>query len=189
MCFYLNKGVLMYKKSNNSAPKIYLPISLMDMVFKYFHNSLAGSHMGMYKTVQRINQYFYRPNLVNEIQQRVRDCDLCYQGKPASKVYNGPLVSGYSTKVMDKLYIDVFGPLTRGKHMNNNLLIILDDYSKYVWIVPMRDATTSNIIKALENVVFKNFSLCKEVVSDNAKCFTSVQFKNFYLARGFYIKQ
>lgn len=184
LCYYLNKGVLMYRKNNNSSPKIYLPSNLLDMVFKYFHNSMAGSHMGIYKTVQRITQYFYRPNLANEIKQKVKDCDLCYQGKPASKIYNGPLVSSYSHNVMDKLYIDIFGPLTRGKGMNKNLLIVLDDYSKYVWTVPIRDATSFSILKALENVVFKNFSLCKEIVSDNAKYFTSAQFKNFLFNRG-----
>lgn len=85
--FSLNKGVLMHQTSENSAKKIYLPKKLFDMVFKYFHNALSGCHLGMYKTIKKITEYFYMPNISEEVKSRIKSCELCSKGKQAQRYF------------------------------------------------------------------------------------------------------
>uniref|UniRef100_A0A1B6GTA9 RNA-directed DNA polymerase n=1 Tax=Cuerna arida TaxID=1464854 RepID=A0A1B6GTA9_9HEMI len=179
--FYLSKGVVMYRAKNNSKGRVYLPYQLVDMIFAYYHN--ANGHFGIFKTTRKICEMFYRPNLANEIKDRVSKCELCIKAKPSRK-YFGKLVSNVSEKPMDRLYIDYFGPLVRSKMQNNNILIIMDDHSKFVWLYAVRDAKGTSVIKILDNIVFKNFGYCKYIVSDNAKCFKSVELKNYLFNRG-----
>uniref|UniRef100_A0A1B6LZF3 RNA-directed DNA polymerase n=2 Tax=Graphocephala atropunctata TaxID=36148 RepID=A0A1B6LZF3_9HEMI len=181
--FYVNKGIVMYRSKPNVLGRVYLPKDLVDMVFKFFHNSFAGCHMGQFKTIKKICGLFYRPNLAQEVKGKVKACELCLMGKTGRK-YNGPLISSVSERPMDKLYIDIFGPLTRSNSGNNNILIVLDDHSKYVWLFALRNAKSVSVINVLENVVFRNFSYCKNIVSDNAKVFKSTEFKTFLFNRG-----
>lgn len=182
--FSLNKGVLMHQTKDNSVKKIFLPKKLFDMVFKYFHDSFSGCHLGVYKTIKKITEYFYMPHISEEVKARIKSCELCNKGKPSQKVFQGPLVSSNASTPMERLYIDVFGPLTRSKTMNNNLLIIVDQCTKFVWLYAMRNAKSKTIVNILENFVFKNFGLCKELISDNAKCFVSSELKNFLFNKG-----
>lgn len=182
--FIINQGVLLYKASENKSPRIYLPKGLIEMVFTYMHTSTMGSHLGTYKTVSKINEVFYRPGLLQLITKMVKECKTCKECKPAQKMFQGKHISSYSSKPMDKCYIDAYGPLLRNKYGNKYILICVDDFTKHVWLLPVRDLVSKTIIRALDTVIFKNFSLSKVIVSDNATSFTSVEFKNYLFSKG-----
>ena len=57
-------------------------------------------------------------------------------------------------------------------------LVIVDAYSKFVEVVPMGQATTTNTIAALR-CVFSYFGLPEHLVTDNGSQFTSVEFQKF----------
>lgn len=177
--FFIKKDVLMYKKNDKSKPKIYVPKSLIDMLYNYYHVSNFGGHLGQSKTVAKVMEYFYREKLPEEIRSRVKNCEICKLSKAPQRRYEGELISGISSAPMDKLYVDLVGPLTRSKLGNNHILVVVDDMTKYVWLLPLKDAKTKGIVTNLEEVVFKNFGSCKQLVTDNAKYFVSVEFKNF----------
>jgi hypothetical protein len=51
---------------------------------------------------------------------------------------------------------------------NTMILVCVDAFSKFVWLIPVREATTTATIKALKERVFSNFSVPEILVSDNA---------------------
>lgn len=177
--FYLKNNVLMYKKNDRSKGKIYVPPSLFDMLFEYFHNSYFGGHPGQTRTIYKICEYFYHPELINVIRSKVKNCETCKKSKPANRIYEGELLATQSLNPLDKLYVDLAGPLPRSKDGNNHILIAVDDMTKYVWLIPIPNATSKSIIKKLETIVFCNFGSCKTLISDNGACFKSSEFKHF----------
>jgi transposase InsO family protein len=61
------------------------------------------------------------------------------------------------------------------------MLVCVDSFSKFVWLIPVREATTFATIKALRDRVFAAFSVPEITVSDNAKSFVTQKFKQFCL--------
>lgn len=177
--YYLNKGILMYKQNGNSKGKIFLPETVIDLVFNFFHCSYVGGHFGILRTQHKINQYFYRPDLNEIVRKKVKDCLICGMSKAAQRRYEGELVSVEFKNTMDALFVDLIGPLPKTKNQNQYIIVAVDGFSKFVWLSPIRECKTSNITKKLEEIIFANFSVPKAMITDNASYFTSAEFKRF----------
>ena len=80
---------------------------------------------------------------------------------------------------MQKIFIDYVGKLPRSKAGNTAILVCVDAFYKFVWLVPVREATTRRNVKALNGSIFGSFSVPEVLVSDNALCFTSREFRQF----------
>lgn len=83
-----------------------------------------------------------------------------------------------------KLFIDFLGPYTRSADGNSYIFIVVDQFSKFVFLEPMRVANSKNVTRFLENRIFTIFSVPEIIVSDNASQFTSKEFTDFLLKHG-----
>lgn len=184
-CYFLKNNILMYKTSK-MKPKIYLPEKLFNVMFVFYHNTLFGGHFGIARTTARVNEYFYHPKLNSFIKQKVKSCKICMMSKSTQRKYEGKLISIPIETAMDTLYIDLLGPLVRTKMGNKYILAIIDAYTRYTWLYPIKDSTSKAIIEKLRNV-FANFSIPKTIVTDNASYFISNQFKAYLFKN--YIQQ
>jgi transposase InsO family protein len=93
------------------------------------------------------------------------------------------LSSDVATRPMEKLFVDFVGKLPRSKSGNAYALICIDAFTKFVWIFPVREASTATVIRALD-FVFATFGIPEILVSDNASQFTSRNFRLMCFARG-----
>jgi transposase InsO family protein len=64
------------------------------------------------------------------------------------------------------------------------LLVCVDAFSKFVWLVPVRKTTSEATIKALRTYIFSSFSVPEIIVSENAQCFVSKEFQQFCFGLG-----
>jgi len=85
---------------------------------------------------------------------------------------------------MQKIFIGYVGKLLRSKAGNTVILVCVYAFSKFVWLVPVREAMTRMTIKALNKSIFGSFSVPEVLVSDNAPCFTSGEFRQFCIWLG-----
>ena len=85
---------------------------------------------------------------------------------------------------MEKLFIDYVGPFPRSKSGNAYLLVCVDAFSKFAWLLPLRQATARLTINALQNHVFQHFGLPTIIVSDNGPQFISSEFRRMCFASG-----
>ena len=85
---------------------------------------------------------------------------------------------------MENLFIDYVGPLPRSKSGNSFLLVCVDAFSKFVWLLPLRQANARLTILALQNHVFQHFGLPAIIVSDNGPQFISGEFRRMCFATG-----
>ena len=82
------------------------------------------------------------------------------QGLLSSDVASGPI---------EKLFIDYLGPFPRSKSGNSYLLVCVDAFSKFAWLLALRQANARLTITALQNNIFQHFGLPTIVVSDNGQ--------------------
>jgi hypothetical protein len=154
------------------------------MLFDYYHTSLLGGHQGIYKTFNKIREHFIWKSMNSDIAERVRHCTLCGLSKPAQNTRFGLLPSEVAERPFQKLFLDYVGKHPRSKSGNTMILVCVDAFSKFVWLIPVREATTLVTVKALRDRVFSAFSVPCVLVSDNAKCFVSKEFKQFCFGLG-----
>ena len=67
-------------------------------------------------------------------------CSACQADKQVANTH--PTKAFMSTRVLELLHIDLFGPITY-KSLGRNLycLVIVDDYSRYTWVFFLHDKT------------------------------------------------
>lgn len=58
-----------------------------------------------------------------------------------------------------RIYVDFLGPFRASKMQNKYLLIVMDRFSRFVLLKPLRQVTTAKLIEFLDQQVFCLFSL------------------------------
>ena len=179
-----SKGTLYYSAGKRRGQKLVVPAAAIPMVFAYFHDSPVGGHLGVSKTVTKIRSQFIWKGMDQEIRSRVRACQTCALSKPVQNARFGLLASDVTQRPMQKIFIDYVGKFPRSKAGNSVILVCVDAFSKFVWLIPVRQATTKATIRALQERIFSTFSVPEVLVSDNAQCFTSREFRKFCFELG-----
>lgn len=76
------------------------------------------------------------------------------------------------------LHIDHLGPFIRSKNSNSFLFVVVDSFTKYVFIKPVKDTKSKHVIKILEDI-FYTFRSPNRIICDRGSSFTSNAFKEF----------
>ena len=176
--FLLKNGVLHSLVGRSQSLRIVLPPTLVDMVFHFFHESPIGGHLGVFKTRDKIRQYFVWCGMDTDIRVRVKTCRVCAEAKPAQRTNYGLLSSEIPRAPLDRLVIDYVGKFPRSRDGNQYVLVVVDAFTKFVWLTPVREATSRTTIGALKRI-FAVVGFPRTLVSDNASYFVSHQFRNF----------
>jgi hypothetical protein len=168
-CFKLHGGTLVYHPSRGREKRYLLPEALRPMVLEYFHCSHLSAHLGVTKTLQRVVRVFYWPNLRREVCAFVRGCLQCHRAKPAADSRVVLHSSDVVTRPMEKVFIDLVGPIVRSRRGNIAVLVILDGFSKFVCMYPAR-----RISSEVGRTCLVDFSLLSEF--PNVLCRTTPRF-------------
>jgi hypothetical protein len=95
----------------------------------------------------------------------------------------GLLASEVAERPM-QISIEYVGKLPPSKASNAATLVCVDAFPKFVWLIPVRQATAKATIKSLQERIFSSFSVPETLESDNAQCFTSKEFRPFCFKLG-----
>lgn len=181
--YSLRKGVLVTEVRTSDQLKIVVPRILIPLVFKYYHETSIGGHLGLAKTTHKILEHFYWPGLRKDIAQLVKSCDICGRSKPSTKQNYGFLASRVDNEPLARFYCDLVGPLVKTTEGYTQILSCVDSFTKFCWLIPLRKGNTAAVIRALKSI-FVNFSVPRRLVTDNATIFTSTLFRNFCFQLG-----
>lgn len=181
--YQIKKGILVCNVRNSTEPKIVLPQVLKPMVCKYYHESLFGAHLGYTKTLNKIKQVFTWKGISKDVGVFIKNCKICALSKPAQKANYGYMASSVASYPMEKLFIDFVGKLPRSSKGNCMIFSCLDAFSKYCWLIAVREANANTVCNELQRI-FTNFGVPKIIVSDNGPQFKSNIFNKFCFQRG-----
>jgi hypothetical protein len=176
--FRLWNQTVVYVSPRTKVKTYLVPVDLRPMLLEYFLDSTLGAHLGVTKTLRRISKVFYWPGIWSDATRFVRHCSVCQQAKPAQNTRVGFHSSQIVTKPMERIFIDFVGPIVRSRQGNLALLVVLDDFSKFVVMYPVRRITSSAVVSCLVGKYFPCFGIPGTIVSDNATVFKSRLFYN-----------
>ena len=146
--------------------RVVIPASQQVQTLERLHDA----HQGLTSTLRRARRTVYWPNLQDDVQKMIEQCDECQihgDKKPRPSERQIGAVRPMEVLGMDLMEI-------RGKHA----IVTIDFYSGFLTYDELAGTTTSAVIKVLHNIVRK-FGLPEMILSDNGPCFKSEEFHTF----------
>lgn len=145
---------------------------------KFNHESLIGSHSGEKRTLNRILDSNYTwQNMRNDVKSFINSCVVCATSKVIKNTKIPLCLTSSTDKPFFKIYLDTVGKLLLTERGNTYILTVKDDFSKFVFAIPIKDQTSEEIAHALMQNVFLIVGFADIIVVDNATVFNSSLFK------------
>lgn len=180
--YKLEDNVIYRRIRTGSQPgwKIFVPANKRGEVLKECHDDPLAMHGGQFKTLRRLRTLYYWPNMTQDARTHVQRCDTCKQSKASNQDNMDTNAKYYDYEQPWKsISTDIIGPLPKTKAGNRQLLVVVDNLSKYVLLKPMKAATAEEIVRFIRDDVFYRYGVPNTLKSDNGKQFVSKVFHDF----------
>ena len=156
--------------------KIVLPKKCRKKVVQELHGSATGGHLGMNKTIAKTRTRYYWPCMDADIRSIVRMCDVCASKKSPSKTRRAPLQQKPVGMPMERVALDIVGPLPETEKGNKYLLVVGDYFTKWMEAYPIKDQTAKTVADKFVNEFVCRFGVPKVLHSDQGRNFESQVF-------------
>jgi len=184
-CFLSDDGLLMKYVGPKGKPwdheslywRVWVPQSLQESVMAYFHENLIFGHLGIRKTYYRLEERVYWRNLRRDVVNFVNRCKNCQLSKH-SRLPPAPASSFSAETAWDVITIDLMGPYPKGSLQSTFLLVVVDLFTKYVELFPLRNAKTETVTNKLWQVCCR-WGVPRVILSDNGTQFTSSHYSEW----------
>jgi hypothetical protein len=157
--------------------RVWVPYSLKQKVMTIFHDTKTAGHLGIRKTFHRLENRVYWKNMRKDIVSFVNHCIKCQSAKSA-RIPPYPASSFVSESPWEVISIDLMGPYPKGSNQSTFLLVVVDLFTKYVELFPLRQAKTNNVTDKLWQVCCR-WGVPKVILSDNGTQFTSTHYSDW----------
>lgn len=166
------------EEENGCAWKLWLPRGLTQQAIKNAHDSPETCHGGSAKTMKRLQEWYYWPNMPTEVKEYVRQCEVCATSNVPNKQMRPTMGQPIEVcRSFQNLYIDFLGEYPSTKNGNRYIFICIDQLTKFVFLKPMKKSTAYNVCKFFEEELMSTFGVPEMVFSDNARQFLSKEFQ------------
>jgi len=151
-----------------------IPKSLVRSVLHDFHDTPECAHLGVNKTLDKIKKRCFWDGMNKDIRDYIRSCEICQKTNPSNTLPYGLLQPiDPPTHVFETVCVDFMGPFVRSTKGNQHLLVVVDQLSKWIEIIPFRSATAKMFVEVMEDNIFCRYGPPKRMLSDNGAQFRS----------------
>lgn len=170
--FYVMKeNVLFRNDAIINLWQVAIPEKLVHRLIDCVHSKLG--HPGVYITTMYMRDYYYWKYMKRDIKRFVLECDLCHQIKLNNVKMEGAHNMVHSDEPGDLVYVDSYWPLPRSTGGPEYIFVMLDVFSKYVKLYPIKKENTNTILKKLFDHYIPEMGQPKRILSDHGTQFTS----------------
>ena len=153
--------------------RVVIPKKLREAVLGELH----VGHQGIVRMKQLARSYVWWPKIDMDLELLAKTCGGCFQ-KQKSPTKSALHPWEYPKAPWQRIHVDFAGPIN-----GISYFVVIDSFSKWIEVFPMKTTTTDKVIKTLSSL-FARFCLPNQLVSDNGPQFTSNEFKTFIKQNG-----
>ena len=179
----IQEGVLFHKKvmphleavtnAENFRLRLVVPRALVPEVLHTCHSVPLAGHPGGDRLIEKLGVSFYWPGMSADSRLFVASCPECNRSKHSVVKPRAPLGSFHAGEVMERVHIDILGPFPVSSRGNKYVLMVIDQFTKWVECFPLGDQVTETVAEALLEGFFVRFGCPMEVHSDQGSNFQS----------------
>lgn len=172
---YVMENDLLMKKIRDETVVV-LPSSMHSDIIRKTHEN---GHFGTQKVIESIQEEYYIPKLKEKVESFIECCIPCIlfekkKGKKEGELR--PIPKGDTP--LSTYYTDHLGSMTSTSKLYKYLLVIVDGFSKFVWLYPTKTTGTKKVVNKL-TAMQQIFGNPRCIITDRGTAFTSSDFKNY----------
>lgn len=172
---YIIKNGLLFKKHNEDILLV-VPKSMRSQIVRQAHEQ---GHFLVAKTEALLLRDYWMPNIKPKIEKITKNCVayiLAERKQGRQEGYLNTIEKG--DLPLDTYHIDHLGPLPSTRKNYKYIFVIIDAFTKFVWIYATKTTNSAEVINKLsrQSVIFGN---PRRIVSDRGTAFTSKEFEDY----------
>ena len=162
---------------DSSHDQLVIPHGIREDILRSLHNDPSAGHLGHRRTLSRVRQRFYWPGLGRDVEEWCRRCSLCASRKTTGSKPRAPLTTVRAGYPMERIALDIMGPLPVTDRRNRYILVVGDYFTKWVEAFPIPDQEAKTVARVLFNEFICRFGTPEYIHTDQGRNFESSLFK------------
>ena len=166
----VHDNVLYHVKSTDGCNflQLVIPTDVRTEILDSIHNDMG--HLGRDRTLDLLQQRCFWPGLYTSVDTWIKKCDRCIRRKTLPQ--RAPLVSIESHYPLQLVCMDYLS-LERSSGGYENILVMVDHYSKFAVAIPTRNQTAKTTARVIFNSFIVHYGLPTRLHSDQGTNFES----------------
>ena len=170
------KGGVVFRKTEAGNKWVVPKMSRFNVV-RLCHDEQG--HFALEKTLEKIRENYWFKGMRKFISKYVNACLNCLYYKNSAGRKPGLLHPIEKVAIpFHTIHIDHVGPFIRSNRKNTQILTLVDAFTKFCILEPVRNTSVKEVLKALNQLV-AIFGVPTRIISDRGTAFTSHSFKAF----------
>ena len=162
-----------------------VPQHLRREILEALHCGYGGGHQGSDRLEKLVRQRFFWPGIQSEVRAFCQQCEVCEKRRDAPRGSEAPMGSLQSDGFMDRLDIDLVGPLPASEPDGYKyVLTCIDSFTRFSWAFPLPNQEARTIALALMENVISVFGIPRSIHSDQGRNLTGKVMTELYSLLG-----
>ena len=166
------------KSPSSSIYQVVVPTTLRRDVLTQAHSSMTGGHLGYTKTFKKIQRSFHWLGCRTSVGRWVKQCEKCARRKSPCQKSRAPLQPSFVGAPLERIAIDIFGPLPYSRRRNRYIMVVMDYFTKWAEAYPLRNQEAETVAKVLVEQFICRFGVPLSIHTDQGTNFESRVFQS-----------
>ena len=165
-----------WKSDHEGMPdvlQLLIPRILRREVLLKCHDHIFSGHLGVERTVKKIKSRFYWYQMSKDVKHHLHTCAVCSANRNPVKKFRAPLQSYLVGAPMDRVAVDIMGPLPETKRNNKYVLVLGDYFTRWVEAYGIPDQQAETVAERIVHEFYSRFGVSLELHSDQGRQFES----------------
>ena len=163
-------------ENDDDRLQLWLQRSLIKPVLYSLHN--YSGHLGGLETIEKVRARFHWFGLRNDIELYIQQCAVCQRVKDPIRQNKGELRSINSGYPLERIGIDIVGPLPKTEQGNSYIVVMIDYFTKFPFAYALKEISAETAANVLMDQVICLFGVPTSLHSDQGSNFESNIFKS-----------
>jgi transposase InsO family protein/predicted aspartyl protease len=156
--------------------KLLVPRALKDEVLRLGHDVRTASHSGQQKTLLRLKRHFIWYRMGLDVKLYVSTCSVCNQNKKPQRKPRAAMKSYHAGVPMERVHLDLVGPLKLSKKGNRYILVMVDQFTKWFECHPLPEQNAELVARCALHEFFCRMGCPLQAHTDQGAQFTGSVF-------------
>jgi len=161
---------------HDSKYKIIVPQKKRSQLIQVIHSSIG--HAGIAKVLHILQDHYYWPGLSDDTKIQINQCAECQLMKNNAARIRAPLQPTIVGEPFERIAIDISGPFHHSKHGHRYIMAVIDYFSKFLVLIPLRRIDTETIARKLFHHWITIFGVPLRIHTDRGTNFESDLFQS-----------
>ena len=152
--------------------KLVVPESLHQDILELAHDVPTSGHLGITKTLSKLKHNFSWYKMRADVETFVKSCRKCSINKEPHRKAKAKLETFHAGVPMECVHLDILGSFPKSHSGNVYILMLVDQFTKWLECYPLPDQNAEIIAKAMVEGFIARFECPLQIHMDQGRNFT-----------------